>query len=892
MTSSLEKWLLENKMVVSESFVNGLDIIVIEDVGKFLYIKPNDGKIIDEDFAFILSDDEFDCLDEKKVDFILFEFGTKFYYSGLKPTKSKYNDDVYSPEFKDFKYLGKCTEEKIFDFVHLGVHDEYELSNGSGSPEVWSKKAKFIGCEAIGLCNRNTLASTLSFQTAAGKNGLKSIIGETITVAVNYDPKADNQETFEMKVYALNDTGWKNLLLINKAIRVTYPGFIPDEELYMLGEGLALIIATNSEFNELLLLDKKKSCRTLLEIFNECFDVVYYQIDTVEWTSTKLFKQHLEKLDKYLQYFRHKVKPIVINDSYYLDKEHCDLKENLNLIAKVVEAQSKTQFFKTVGETIAAYEEWLEDVEPLFEAIVEGIQNTKELSDRVNFKISTGERKLPQFEVKDPEGLFFELLEKGFEKYCGHLPKKEQKKYLERIETECGVIVPAGICDYFLILWDIMKYCHDRGIMVGSGRGSVCGSLVAYLLEITKIDPFKYDLMFERFLNETRVMPLTYYDVEFKNGEKKRFEKGEPYKDGKVEDLIYSDPDVKKVTESKEMRKDSMPDIDCDFPTNHRDEVKDYIKEKYGYAYTCSVGAYTRMQLRTCLKDFGKIKGIPFDKMNRLTKDIDNQIEYSWQDLIMYATQSKELYKFVQEYPEIVHLCKFALLTCKAESMHASAVIIVPKTRENGEKVDLFEWMPVKSLGGVLVSEWEGKYIDKAGFLKEDILGLNQLDKFKNMLTLIEKNRGKKLDVTKIPLDDEEVFKLFRKGLCEDVFQFGTMGLMNYCRSVKPDNLEQLIAMTALFRPGPMESGAHQDFADIKNGKKKPHFDPFMDKITSVTSSLYIYQEQIMKATIIGGLSEVEADTIRTSIKKKDFKTLESFKKKFIENYSKKIMSI
>ena len=340
------------------------------------------------------------------------------------------------------------------------------------------------------------------------------------------------------------------------------------------------------------------------------------------------------------------------------------------------------------------------------------------------------------------------------------------------------------------------------------------------------------------------------------------------------------------------MRKDSMPDIDCDFPTNHRDEVKDYIKEKYGYAYTCSVGAYTRMQLRTCLKDFGKIKGIPFDKMNRLTKDIDNQIEYSWQDLIMYATQSKELYKFVQEYPEIVHLCKFALLTCKAESMHASAVIIVPKTRENGEKVDLFEWMPVKSLGGVLVSEWEGKYIDKAGFLKEDILGLNQLDKFKNMLTLIEKNRGKKLDVTKIPLDDEEVFKLFRKGLCEDVFQFGTMGLMNYCRSVKPDNLEQLIAMTALFRPGPMESGAHQDFADIKNGKKKPHFDPFMDKITSVTSSLYIYQEQIMKATIIGGLSEVEADTIRTSIKKKDFKTLESFKKKFIENYSKKIMSI
>lgn len=890
MTESLEKWIEENKMVISESEEAGLDIITIEGAGKFLYIKPVDGKVIDEDFAFILSDEEYDCLDDKKVDFILFEFGTKFYYSELKQDKSKYNDLIYKPQFKDFKYLGSCSEEKVFDFVHLGVHTEYELMNGSGSAELWCKKAKFLGHEAVGVCDKNTLASSLSFQTAAGKFGLKSIIGETITVAKDYSDKADNQELYELKLYATSEKGWKNLLLINKAINVDYNGFIPSEQLYLLGEGIVCIIAKNSEFNEYLFNDDYKSCRKLLRKYEEVFDLVYYQIDTVEFTSEKLFKRHLSTIDKYIMEFAEKVEPILINDSYYLDRECADLKENLNLITSTVEAQSKDQFFKSVGDTIESYEGWLEDVEPLFEVIVWAIQNTNELVKKVNFKINTGERKLPKFEVPDPEGLFFELLEKGFEKKLGHLNPKKQKKYMDQLEKECNVIVPAGICDYFLILWDIMKYCRERDIMVGSGRGSVCGSLVAYLLDITKIDPLKYGLMFERFLNETRVMPITYYDVEFVDGTKQRFAKGDEYKDGKkVEDCIYDDPFVNRVTESQEMRKDSMPDIDCDFPTAHRDEVKEYIKNKYGYEYTCSVGTYTRMKLKTCLKDFAKIKGLPFDKMNKLTKDIDDQIEYVWGDLIEYASRSKELFKFVQEYPDLVHLTKYALLLCKAESVHPSAVIIVPKERDNGDKIDLFGWMPVKKIDGVLVSEWEGKYVDKAGFLKEDILGLSQLDKFKNIIDLIKQNYNKDIDVTKIPLDDEETFKLFRKGLCEDVFQFGTMGLMNYCRMVKPDNLEHLIAMTSLFRPGPMDSGAHQDFADIKNGKKKPHYDFGLKEVTEPTVGLYVYQEQIMKAVnVLGGLSLVEADGLRTAMKKKDKATMLACSEKFIAGAIKK----
>lgn len=346
-----------------------------------------------------------------------------------------------------------------------------------------------------------------------------------------------------------------------------------------------------------------------------------------------------------------------------------------------------------------------------------------------------------------------------------------------------------------------------------------------------------------------------------------------------------------KITEIKEVenaRGDQMPDIDVDFPTEYRDAVKEYIKNKYGYAYTCSIGTYTRMKLKTCIKDFGKVKGLSFDYTNKLTKDIDDQVEYTWGDLIEYASKSKLLFKFVQENPELVHMSKYALLQPKSESVHPSAVVIVPKNAvDDGREIDLWEWMPIKKIDGLLVSEWEGKYIDKSGFLKEDILGLNQLDKFSNILALIENNCHKKIDLNKIPLDDDEVFRYFKRGWNEDVFQFGTTGLMNYCRQVKPSSMDDLIAMTALFRPGPMDINAHQDFSDIKAGKKKPTYDYGMEDITRETYSLYVYQEQIMKAAVVGGLSQVDADNMRTAIKKKKVDVLNSYGDRFKQGYSK-----
>ena len=325
------------------------------------------------------------------------------------------------------------------------------------------------------------------------------------------------------------------------------------------------------------------------------------------------------------------------------------------------------------------------------------------------------------------------------------------------------------------------------------------------------------------------------------------------------------------------------PDIDVDFPPESRDRVKEYIKEKYGSAYSCSVTTFTRVKLKTAIKDFGKIKGLSFDYTNKITKDIDDQIEYTWGDLIEFASRSKTLYKFVQENPEIVHLTKYALMIPKTDSVHPSAYIIVPKHDSAGNNTDIFNLMPIKEVDGLLVTEWEGKYTEGALFLKEDILGLSQLTKIHNTINLIEKHYGKKIEVTEIPFDDDEVFKFFKRGWCEDVFQFGTTGLMGYCRQVRPSQLSDLIAMTALFRPGPMESNAHQDFADIKNGKKKPKYDYGIQNITEETYSLLVYQEQMMSIIHqLGGLSLVDAENARKYIKKKKHKELSELGDRFI----------
>ena len=258
------------------------------------------------------------------------------------------------------------------------------------------------------------------------------------------------------------------------------------------------------------------------------FDDIYYQIDTVEYLSSSLFKKHLSSIDRYLCNFRNKIKPIVINDAYYLDEEEHDLKSMLNKITGKAAPESKNQYFKSVGDTLESYDEWLEDVEPLFEAIVDGIGNTNQLAELCKFRINNSERKIPKFEVDDPEALFFDVLQKGIEeKLVGKIPEEKMDEYMKRIEFECSIIVPNDLCSYLLILWDIVKWSREQGYMVGPGRGSVCGSLVAYCMDITQVDPIPLNLYFERFLNLSRVAAHHSYTLTMEDGSEYKFSDGD-----------------------------------------------------------------------------------------------------------------------------------------------------------------------------------------------------------------------------------------------------------------------------------------------------------------------------------------------------------------------------
>lgn len=340
----------------------------------------------------------------------------------------------------------------------------------------------------------------------------------------------------------------------------------------------------------------------------------------------------------------------------------------------------------------------------------------------------------------------------------------------------------------------------------------------------------------------------------------------------------------------KILRKDAAPDVDCDFEAGRREDVKQYLVQKYGYNQVCYVGTYTTMKLKGALKDFGRVEGKTFQNINFITSMIPDQIKSEWDDVFHFSQIRAPLKAFVQKNPTLINNIKFIMKQPKADSIHASAVIITPKFDENGNRMEIWDWMPIrkvwdeKSRNFLLVSEWEGVYLDRAGFLKEDILGLKQLDEFKNVRKLVKKFRGEEIDLLKIPFDDMKTLKLFQNGVCEGVFQFHTSGMQSYCEFVKPDSIHDLINMNALYRPGPMRANAHKDYAKIKSGRKEPTYDWGAKEITEKTFGLYVFQEQIMKAVhIVGGLSLVESDEVRTVMKKFDDKKMMEFENKFIQ---------
>lgn len=345
---------------------------------------------------------------------------------------------------------------------------------------------------------------------------------------------------------------------------------------------------------------------------------------------------------------------------------------------------------------------------------------------------------------------------------------------------------------------------------------------------------------------------------------------------------------IKKVIKNELVISGGGIDIDCDFPGDRRDDVKRYMESKYGINYVASIGTYSTLKLKMAMKDIGRAFDVPFQTMNEvtsyLTEDMDGDGK-SFIDLFHTASKNISLKDFVKNNVDLINTLQVVLNQPRSSSIHASAVIVVPKEDENGDPMDIYDWLPVRKIGEMLVSEWEHKYVEQAGFLKEDILGIAQLDKFSKIVSLIKENYGKEIDIYKIPLDDQAVYSVFHDGLNEDVFQFGSPSQKSYSKLVKPTEIEHLNAMNALYRPGPMDVNAHINYYKIKNGDKEEEYYWGTEEVLSSTYGLIVYQEQTMKmAQVLADFNLTEADGLRRALTKKGKgHEAENFKNTFID---------
>jgi len=799
--TELSEWIVDNKLSLLNSELE--DVFKIEGVGKFLLIEYKK-KMFTDKFELILSPAEKAM--EDLTDFYLFKFGGKYYYTPIKTEKN--------PEVNPFKYLGKCVQEIEQPFSYLGIHSEYDICNGSRKFPDWIKKAKFYGYDTVGICDKNTLAGVLQLQFQCQKENIKFVIGESINIV----RKGENAN---IKIYVLNNQGWKNLLRLNCIINVQKRGVTIDD-LIQYSSGLVLILCDNLFFSDLPILKRN-------------FEKVFYQIDTVVWERDEKDKESLLVLKEYFDRYINLVEPILINDSYYLDKGDGYIKKILNKIGDVgFQHESKNQYFKNLDDNFEILSSLFSDKKKVLEIFTEASSNTNWVSNNVDFRI---EKKLhlPKFKCENSEELFFNLIQKGVEEKLSK--EQDLEKYYERIEKEVDVIIRGGFIDYFLILWDVIEFCKKENIYVGIGRGSASGSLISYLLGIIKINPFDYDLIFERFLNEARI-------------------------------------------------KEGCPDIDIDIEAGKRDVVKQYLVQKYGYNHICYVGNNNTFQLKAALKDLASVYGYPASVVFNF-KDVKTKPEETdtFIDVFKNTIKNPVFTDFIRKNFELINAIQLIISQVRNKSVHASAMIIFPEHDGDDNFMEIFDWIPVRMEDGNLVSEWKGSDLDKIGFLKEDLLSLEQLDKFKEITELVKKTTGEEINVFNLEYNDKGVYKLFQKGFNQDIHHFGSTGLIGYSLNVKPDNMEHLISMISLYRPGTMISNAHIDYINLRHGRKNTEYDlEVLKEVTENTYGLYIYQEQAIKVTqILSDFSFSEGDEIRKAMGKKIQSLLDSYKQLFID---------
>lgn len=717
-------------------------------------------------------------------------------------------------------------------FVHLHVHTEYSLLDGASRIGRLVEKATELDMPALAITDHGTMFGIVDFYKACKKAGIKPILGCEVYVAPrsmkDRIPKIDDN-LYHLTLLAENQEGYHNLLqLVSIAFTegFYYKPRVDKNLLKKYGKGLiALSGCIAGEVASYCIkgdMDTAiRSAKDYLEIFG--YNNFYLELQDHGFKEQKKANEGLIQIHNSLG-----IPIVATNDVHYTDKSHWEMQDILLCIqtGKSIDDPNRMKF-----QSHELYLKNETEMLELFGEFKEAIDNTITIAERCNVELEFGTLHLPEFKV--PEG---QTVDSYLEKLCynGLMQRygeiEDSKK--ERLDFELSIIRQMGYSEYFLIVWDFIRFARQNNIAVGPGRGSAAGSLVAYVLGITNIDPLCYGLLFERFLNPERV---------------------------------------------------SMPDIDIDFCFERRGEVISYVSEKYGSDRVAQIATFGTMAARAAIRDVGRAMGISYGDVDKVAKLVPAELNITIKKALEESPELKQLYDSDIKIKKLIDTADLLEGMPRHASTHAAGLVIT--------KEPLTHYVPLcKTTDGPLTTQFAKDQVEELGLLKMDMLGLRTLTVIADAKRLIKESTGVDVNIDELPLDDTKTYELLSRGEGIGVFQLESSGMRNILKELKPEVFEDLIALVALYRPGPLGSGMVEDFIKSKHGEKKVEYlHPLLEPILKDTYGVILYQEQVMRiASDLAGFSLGEADLLRRAMGKKKPEIISNLRSQFVEGALKK----
>ena len=702
-------------------------------------------------------------------------------------------------------------------FTHLHLHTEYSLLDGAIRLDQLIKRAQECQMKSVAITDHGNIFGAVKFFELCKKAKIKPILGMETYFAPDVNVRIVDEKYYHLLLIVQNTTGYHNLC---KLISRSYTDgfyFKPRIDFRMLEEHQeGLIVSTacaGGYIPSLLIKNQLDQAHKHIEWFLNIFgpERFYFEVQPEDQPEQTIVNNHLYQLAQ-----QYPVNIIATTDAHYLTPDYHHAHEVMLCI------QTHHKMDDPDRMTFGDCRPWMRTTDEMLSAFPgheDALWNTQKIVELCDFGFKTGTLFFPSFAIPNeetPENYFKHLCVAGFQALItdGQIPVEQEKNYQERLDLEIDLIITMGFVGYFLIVSDFIQWSRRNGIPVGPGRGSAAGSLVAWALEITKIDPIKYNLLFERFLNPERI---------------------------------------------------TMPDIDIDFCIEGRERVIQYIRDKYGHDKVCSIITFGTMAAKGVLKDVARTLGLPFEDANAITDLVPDQLKISLKEALEKEPRLQELKKNNPKIEELFDLAFRLEGITRHASKHAAGVVICP------QRVDdlLPVYIPPKT--NELVTQYAMTELELLGFLKIDFLGLKNLTLIDRVLKLIKKTLAQDVDVEKIAFDDPVTFTLICEGKTSGVFQLESDGLKDVLRRLKPEKFEDIIAVNALYRPGPLGSGMVDDFIKRRHGQQQiTYIFPELEPVLQETYGVIVYQEQVMKiASAIGGYSLGEADILRRAMGKK-----------------------